>query len=140
MATKTVMFRSGRLTLQRVAVARCRCSGLPRKSGQSGTVGDVLSHMGQYKKGKNTTQTAKKVYDVYERSAVLVRVAQNWCKNFQFGNFDVKDQPRSGRPVTNKVDAILEKIEQDQHISSYHIAEELFLPPAKQSIRISANG
>ncbi|GBP89131.1 Histone-lysine N-methyltransferase SETMAR [Eumeta japonica] len=40
------------------------------------------------------------------------------------GNFDVKDEPRSGRPVTNKVDAILEKVEQDRHISSYDIAEE----------------
>ncbi|GBP18917.1 Histone-lysine N-methyltransferase SETMAR [Eumeta japonica] len=41
------------------------------------------------------------------------------------GNFDVKDEPRSGRPVTDKVDAILEKVEQDRHISSYEIAEEL---------------
>ncbi|GBP34287.1 hypothetical protein EVAR_13426_1 [Eumeta japonica] len=41
------------------------------------------------------------------------------------GNFDVKDEPRSGRPVMDKVDAILEKVNQDQHISSYDIAEEL---------------
>ncbi|GBP29068.1 Solute carrier organic anion transporter family member 4C1 [Eumeta japonica] len=41
------------------------------------------------------------------------------------GNFEVKIEPRSGRPVTYKVDAILEKVEQDQHISSYRNAEEL---------------
>ncbi|GBP59397.1 Multidrug resistance protein 1 [Eumeta japonica] len=40
-------------------------------------------------------------------------------------NFDVKDEPRSGRPVTDKVNAILEKVEQDQHINSYDVAEEL---------------
>ncbi|GBP46258.1 hypothetical protein EVAR_30387_1 [Eumeta japonica] len=40
-------------------------------------------------------------------------------------NFDIKDEPRSGRPVMDKVDAILEKVEQDRHISSYDIADEL---------------
>ncbi|GBP09818.1 hypothetical protein EVAR_81089_1 [Eumeta japonica] len=34
--------------------------------------------------------------------------------------FDVKDEPRSGRLVTDKVDAISEKVEQDWHISSYN--------------------
>ncbi|GBP36842.1 hypothetical protein EVAR_96088_1 [Eumeta japonica] len=36
-----------------------------------------------------------------------------------------KHEPRSSRPVTDKVGAILEKVEQDRHISSYDIAEEL---------------
>ncbi|GBP16805.1 Histone-lysine N-methyltransferase SETMAR [Eumeta japonica] len=45
--------------------------------------------------------------------------------NIESGNFDGKDEPRSGRPVTDKVDAILEKAEQDRHISSYGIAQEL---------------
>ncbi|GBO99187.1 hypothetical protein EVAR_489_1 [Eumeta japonica] len=40
-------------------------------------------------------------------------------------NFDVKDEPRFGRLVTDKVDANLEKVEQDWHITSYDIAEEL---------------
>ncbi|GBP21754.1 Histone-lysine N-methyltransferase SETMAR [Eumeta japonica] len=35
------------------------------------------------------------------------------------------DEPRSGRSVTDKVDAILEKVEQDLNISSYDIVEEL---------------
>ncbi|GBP98014.1 hypothetical protein EVAR_90259_1 [Eumeta japonica] len=41
------------------------------------------------------------------------------------GNFDVKYEPRSGRPVMHKFDAILEKVEQDQHIRSSYLAEEL---------------
>ncbi|GBP38053.1 hypothetical protein EVAR_95179_1 [Eumeta japonica] len=40
-------------------------------------------------------------------------------------NFDVKDVSCSGRPDMDKADAILEKVEQDQHISSCDIAEEL---------------
>ncbi|GBP81280.1 hypothetical protein EVAR_54310_1 [Eumeta japonica] len=50
---------------------------------------------------------------------VSLRVAQNWLKRFHFGNFDVKDYPRFGRPVTDKVDAILKKVEQDRHISLF---------------------
>ena len=52
-----------------------------------------------------------------------VRVVQIWFKHFQSGNFDVKDARRSGRPITDKMDAIFEKVEQD--ISSYDVAEEL---------------
>ncbi|GBP82993.1 hypothetical protein EVAR_39682_1 [Eumeta japonica] len=40
-----------------------------------------------------------------------VRVAQNWFKRFQSSDFDVKDEPRSSRSVTDKVDAILEKVD-----------------------------
>ena len=43
-----------------------------------------------YKKGKNATQAAKKICDIYGPSAVSVRVAQIWFKRFQSGNFDVK--------------------------------------------------
>ncbi|KAL0851131.1 hypothetical protein ABMA28_006996 [Loxostege sticticalis] len=53
------------------------------------------------KKCKNATQAEKKNCDVYGPSA-----------RFQSGNFDVKDASRSG-------------LEQDRHISSYDVAEEL---------------
>ncbi|KAJ0181233.1 hypothetical protein K1T71_003318 [Dendrolimus kikuchii] len=52
-------------------------------------------------------------------------VAQIWFKRFQSGNFDIKDARRSGRPVTDKIDAIFEKVEQDRPISSYDVAGEL---------------
>ncbi|GBP83003.1 hypothetical protein EVAR_58451_1 [Eumeta japonica] len=41
--------------------------------------------------------------DVYGPIAVSVRVAQNWFKHFRSDNFDIKDEPRSGRPVKDKV-------------------------------------
>jgi len=65
-----------------------------------------------YKKGKNATQAAKKLCDVYGHDAV--RVAQIWFKRFQPENFDIKDAPRSARPITGKVDEIMEKVEQDR--------------------------
>ncbi|GBP39353.1 Histone-lysine N-methyltransferase SETMAR [Eumeta japonica] len=78
-----------------------------------------------YRKEKNATHAAKKNCDVDVLNAVSVRVAQNWLKRFQRGNFDVKDESRSGRPVIDKVDAVLKKLEQGQHISSNNVAEEL---------------
>ncbi|GBP68858.1 hypothetical protein EVAR_46175_1 [Eumeta japonica] len=54
------------------------------------------------------------------------RVSQhNTTHNKELRLPDVKDEPRCGRSLTNKVDAILEKVEQDRHISSYNIAKEL---------------
>ncbi|GBP49811.1 Integrator complex subunit 1 [Eumeta japonica] len=67
----------------------------------------------------------KKMESRPSRSGFNVRAAQNWFKRFQSGNFGVNDEPRSGPSVTDKVNAILEKVEQEQHISPYDIAEEL---------------
>ncbi|KAL0859687.1 hypothetical protein ABMA27_010802 [Loxostege sticticalis] len=50
-----------------------------------------------------------------------VRVAQIWFKRFQSGNLDVKDARRSGRPIMDIIDAIFEKVEQDQHIFLAHL-------------------
>jgi len=52
-------------------------------------------------------------------------VAQNWFKRFQSGNFYVKDVSLSGRPITGKIDEIMEKIEQDRHINNHDIGKEL---------------
>jgi len=51
-------------------------------------------------------------------------MAPSWFKRFQSGNFDVKDAPHSGRPITGKVDEIMEKIEQDRHVSN-HISKDI---------------
>ncbi|GBP68587.1 hypothetical protein EVAR_46927_1 [Eumeta japonica] len=44
-----------------------------------------------------------------------VIITQNSFKHFQSYNFDVKDEPRAGGPVTGKINGILEKVEQDGH-------------------------
>jgi len=71
-----------------------------------------------YKKREECTQ-AKKIYDVNRHDAVSVRVVQSWFKRFQSRNFDVEDAPRSGQLITGKVTEIMEKVEQDQPISSH---------------------
>lgn len=56
---------------------------------------------------------------------VLVRMAQIWFKRFQSGNFDISDAPCSSWSITEKVDEIMKKIEQNRHINSHHIVKEL---------------
>jgi len=45
--------------------------------------------------------------------------------SFQSGNFDVKATSHSGRLITGKVDEIMEKVEQDRHISSHDISRNI---------------
>ena len=37
----------------------------------------------------------------------------------------MKDEPRSGRPITEKSDEIMVKVERDKHVSTVEIAREL---------------
>ena len=54
-------------------------------------------------------------------------------QNQQHGNgslafvleIDVKDEPRSSRPITEKSDEIMVKVERDKHVSTVEIAREL---------------
>lgn len=78
-----------------------------------------------FKKGKNASHAAKKICEVYGEGAVSDRTAREWFARFRSGNFDVKDAPRSGRPIVENIDEIMQKVEQDRHISSVCIAKEL---------------
>ena len=57
-------------------------------------------------------------------NAVSTRVAQMWFKRFNSGNFMWKMRFALDG-VTDKISAIFEKVEQERHISSYDVAEEL---------------
>jgi len=50
---------------------------------------------------------------------------EKWFARFRTGNFDVKDEPRSGRSITEKSDEIIVKVERDKHVSTVEIAREL---------------
>lgn len=78
-----------------------------------------------YEKGKNAARARRKICAVYGEDALSVNTARYWYRRFKDGNFDVKDAPRSGRPTTDKVDQILQRIHDDPSISSRQIAKEL---------------
>ncbi|XP_073968985.1 histone-lysine N-methyltransferase SETMAR-like [Rhodnius prolixus] len=65
------------------------------------------------------------VNGVYGADTVTANCVKFWFRRFRSGIFDVKDEPRTGRPVDGNVDKITEIIEVDQHVSSRTIAQEL---------------
>ncbi|GFV77154.1 hypothetical protein TNCV_1771661 [Trichonephila clavipes] len=64
-------------------------------------------------------EVSMKQFQIYARCQVT--------GNFDFVDFvfDVKDAPRTGRPVVKTVDKITERIQVDRHVSSRSIAQEL---------------
>ena len=47
-----------------------------------------------FKKGKNTTETPKKICAVYGADAVTDRTCQKWFSKFHAGDFSLADAPR----------------------------------------------
>ena len=78
-----------------------------------------------FRKGKNAAQAHRKLCGVYGNECLSERQCQNCFARLRSGNFYVKAEPRPGRPIVEKVDEILQKIEVDRHISSRDIATEL---------------
>ena len=78
-----------------------------------------------YEKGKKAAQARKKICDVYGQDALSNATACRLFARFRSGNFSVKNAPRCGRPITEKVDEIIQMVHQDRHISSHEVAREL---------------
>jgi len=75
-----------------------------------------------FDKDENASQAAENVNSVYGSDTVSQSRA---IRRFRFGNFDVKDAPRSGRPIIEKGDKIMEIVESDRHVSIVSIAQKL---------------
>ena len=77
-----------------------------------------------YDKDKNAAQVCEKICAIYGEDTLSKSTARKWFVRFHAGNFDVKDEPRSGRLITEKSDEMV-KIERDKHVSTVEIAREL---------------
>ncbi|GFY29692.1 histone-lysine N-methyltransferase SETMAR [Trichonephila clavipes] len=78
-----------------------------------------------YLKCEHASQVAEISNGVYGADIVTANYVQLWFRRFRLGIFDVKDAPRTGRPVVENVDKITEVIEVDRHVSSRSIAQKL---------------
>ncbi|GFU86670.1 histone-lysine N-methyltransferase SETMAR [Trichonephila clavipes] len=74
---------------------------------------------------ENASQVVEIVNDVYGTDTVTAYYVQFWFRRFRSGIFDVKDAPRTGRPVVENVDKITEITEVNRHVSSCSITQEL---------------
>ncbi|XP_014484313.1 PREDICTED: histone-lysine N-methyltransferase SETMAR-like, partial [Dinoponera quadriceps] len=68
---------------------------------------------------------AKKFCAVYGPNTVSNATAKLWFQRFRSGYMDVEDEARSGRPIVENVDKIMEIVESDRHVSTYSIAQGL---------------
>ena len=78
-----------------------------------------------YRKGKNASQAHKKLCAVYDDEALKERQCQNWFDKFRSGDFSLKDEKRSGRPVEVDDDLIKAMIDSDRHSTTREIAKKL---------------
>lgn len=93
-----------------------------------------------YLEGKNASQATELICDVYGPDTLSIRVAQHWFKRFRSGVVEVKDAPRSGRPVVENVAKIMEIVESDRHVSTRNIAQELHIGVATVSSHLQKAG
>lgn len=78
-----------------------------------------------FRKGKNASQTHKKICAVYGENAVSESVCRKWFQKFRCGDFDLQDAPRFGRPVTTDPDQIKALIDSDRHLTTTQIGHNL---------------
>ena len=83
----------------------------------------ILQHY--YDKWKNAAQASEKNYVVYGEVTLSKSAAQKKLARFHSGSFNVKDDSRSGRAISEKTDEIFGNVQLDRHISSVDIAMEL---------------
>ena len=68
-----------------------------------------------YVKGKNAAQAYEKVCAVYGKSILSKSAEQKWLARIRSGNFNLKDNSRSGCPISEKADKIRKNLQQDRH-------------------------
>ncbi|EZA47399.1 Histone-lysine N-methyltransferase SETMAR, partial [Ooceraea biroi] len=61
----------------------------------------------------------------YGEDALKLRQCQNWFTKFRSGDFNVKDAPRSGRPIEIDDDKIKALIDSNRRLTTREIAENL---------------
>ncbi|GFX56417.1 histone-lysine N-methyltransferase SETMAR [Trichonephila clavipes] len=62
---------------------------------------------------------------LYGADTVTANYKQFWFRRFRSGIFDVKDAPRTGKPIVEDVDKITEIIAVNRHVSSRTITQKL---------------
>ena len=77
------------------------------------------------KKGKNTTETQKKICAVYEDSAVTDQTCQKCFPKFCAGDFSLEESLWSGRPVEVDSNQIETLIKNNQHYTMQEIVDIL---------------
>ncbi|KOX67537.1 Histone-lysine N-methyltransferase SETMAR [Melipona quadrifasciata] len=81
-----------------------------------------------FKKGNNAKDTADEIFTVYGSGTTTIRTVCNWFKKFRAGNFELKDEDRSGRPATTDTDIIKTVLTENPRYSVREIVDATNIP------------
>ncbi|KOX78538.1 Histone-lysine N-methyltransferase SETMAR [Melipona quadrifasciata] len=92
-----------------------------------------------FKKGNSAKDTADEIFTVYGSGTTTIRTVRNWFKKFRAGNFELKDEDRSGRPATTDTDIIKTVLTENPRYSVRETVDATNIPKTtvhKHSIKI----
>ena len=78
-----------------------------------------------WKKGLNAAAAAKEICAVEGEGTVHPSTARKWFQRFRSGNTSLDDKPKSGRPVTTDIDALLNAVEGNLRASTRQLSTEV---------------
>ena len=78
-----------------------------------------------WKKGLNAAAAAKEICAVEGEGTVHPSTARKWFQRFRSGDTSLDDKPKSGRPVTTDIDALLNAVEGNPGASTRQLATEV---------------
>ncbi|XP_024222499.2 histone-lysine N-methyltransferase SETMAR isoform X1 [Bombus impatiens] len=81
-----------------------------------------------FKKCSTPKNTAKEICDVYGDRSITVQTVRTWFRRFRTGNFNLKDEDRSGRPSTTDIDLIKAYLDENPKSSLREIEDALNIP------------
>ncbi|KOX76124.1 Histone-lysine N-methyltransferase SETMAR [Melipona quadrifasciata] len=81
-----------------------------------------------FKKGNSAKDTADEIFTVYGSGTTTIRTVRNWFKKFRAGNFELKDEDRSGRPATTDTDIIKTVLTENPRYSVREIVDATNIP------------
>ncbi|KOX72061.1 Histone-lysine N-methyltransferase SETMAR, partial [Melipona quadrifasciata] len=87
---------------------------------------NVMLHC--FKKGNSAKDIADEIFTVYGSGTTTIRTVRDWFKKFRAGNFELKDEDRSGRPATIDTDIIKTVLTENPRYSVLEIVDATNIP------------
>ena len=79
----------------------------------------------EFRLDHKATEATNNICRTMGQDIISTRTAQRWFNRFDNGNFELDDSSRSGRPVEVDLDRLKQLIEDDPHLTTRCLAEEL---------------
>ena len=78
----------------------------------------------EFEKCSKVSQAAKNSQSVYKHEAPSIQTCQRWFKQFESGNFTLKDFLRSGRPSSVPLNILKAVVEENPKQTARELAEQ----------------